>query len=165
MSFDIHPMTERDARAVTGWRYGAPYSDYDMDCAPDELLSRNFYSVKGEGGAIVGYCCYGREAQVPGGHAAGAYGDPEGLDIGLGLRPDLTGYGWGPVVLEEILRFADRHFAPTRYRLTVAAWNLRAIRAYEKAGFRPVQAFNSPTPRDEWEFLLMVRGRRDNLRL
>jgi RimJ/RimL family protein N-acetyltransferase len=160
MTFEIAPMTERDARAVTLWRYDAPYSDYDMDCNPDELLGRNYHAVKERERGLVGYCCYGAEARVPGGHAAGAYEDPEGLDVGLGLRPELTGRGWGPAILEEILVYADGQFAPARYRLSVAAWNERAIRAYEKAEFRPVLAFRGPTPRDAWEFVLMVRQRR-----
>ena len=150
-------MNEGDALAVSRWRYGAPYSDYDMDCDPSELLGRSYHAVADANGEIVAYCCFGRDAQVPGGHAAGAYDDPGLLDLGLGLRPDLTGRGLGLPVLMAVMEYAARQFEAKSFRLSVAAWNDRAIRCYENAGFIRESTFRSPSPRGEWEFMLMTR--------
>ena len=57
------------------------------------------------------------------------------IEVGLGLRPDLTGRGLGPGYLEAGLVFARARWAPARFTLDVYPWNERAIRAYEHAGF------------------------------
>ena len=78
------------------------------------------------------------DGQVPGGdYRANA------LDIGMGLRPDLTGQGRGLMYVKAILDFAHRTFAPTAFRVTVAQFNKRALRVWEKAGFRAIQTFHS----------------------
>jgi ribosomal-protein-alanine N-acetyltransferase len=79
------------------------------------------------------------------------------VDIGLGLRPDLTGRGLGlPFVLAG-LEFARERFAPEGFRLTVAAFNERAILIYERAGFRGIETFTHRTNGGEHPFVLMVR--------
>jgi ribosomal-protein-alanine N-acetyltransferase len=40
-----------------------------------------------------------------------------------------------------VLDFARRTFGPTEFRVVVAAWNKRALRVWQKAGFLPVQTF------------------------
>ncbi len=47
---------------------------------------------------LAGFCCYGQDAQVPGGD----YAAPA-IDVGLGMRPDLVGQGLGDEFLRSIL--------------------------------------------------------------
>lgn len=157
--FAFAPMTEPDARAVVAWRYEGPYVLYNTDPAQfDEtrralLEPRNrYYAVRTAEDGLVGTFCFGPDAQVPGGD----YDDADALDIGLGLRPDLTGRGLGGAFLLAGLAFARERLVPTptRFRLTVAAFNRRAIRVYERAGFRPTHRFVRPS--DGREFLQMV---------
>ncbi len=68
----------------------------------------------------------------------------EGLDVGIGMRPDLTGQGYGAPLLQAVLRFAARRYAPPGFRVTVASWNERALRLARRAGFRGVAEFASP---------------------
>ena len=87
---------------------------------------------------MVAFCCFGEDAQVPGGDYSA-----EALDLGLGVRPDLTGQGQGQVYIQAVLDYARRHYAPRSCRVTIAGFNTRAQRAWTKAGFRPMQRFES----------------------
>jgi ribosomal-protein-alanine N-acetyltransferase len=158
----FRPMNEEEARAVVAWRYEAPYDFYDRANDPEgleELLGpperrRGYYAaLSGEDGELVGFVCFGPGGQVPGFD----YADDGSVDIGLGLRPDLTGRGLGLEFLLSGLEFARRRFSPDGFRLSVATFNERAIRVYERAGFRRVEVFTHSTNGGDHPFLLMTR--------
>lgn len=157
--FTLAPVEEGQARAILTWRYEPPYSFYNADPTDVEgalqvlLDPANAYHAAGdERGELVGFFCFGPDARVPGGD----YGDDDALDIGLALRPDLTGQGLGLAFLLAGLDFARQTFAPPRFRLTVATFNRRAIRVYERAGFRPGRTFRREAGGREYEFLQMT---------
>jgi RimJ/RimL family protein N-acetyltransferase len=137
--FAFEPMGLAAARTVLAWRYDGPYAVYNADPARLEAETRAWaapdsgcFAARDPTGALVGFCSFGADARVPGGD----YTDAGALDVGLGLRPDLTGHGHGLAFVRAILRFGRRRFRPVRFRLTVAAFNQRALRVYERAGFR-----------------------------
>jgi ribosomal-protein-alanine N-acetyltransferase len=161
LRFTLKPITPCDARAISRWRYGGPYSIYDGDpTSVDALLEPrlSYHSVYDESGGLVGYFCFGEDARVAAGRRLGVYEVESAIDIGLGMRPDLTGQGLGEAFLLAGLRFARETYAPQAFRLTVATFNRRAIRVYERAGFEPVETFGAPTRGTEREWLLMRRG-------
>ena len=158
MVYSWRKLNWSDAVAITQWRYEAPYSVYDMICNPAELVNEEYYSCVDGEGDIVGFGCFGFEAQVHGGILIGAYADTSIVDIGLGFRPDLTGKGQGMSFLQSLLEFAEHKFHPKGFRLTVASWNTRAICLYGKGGFSPVRTFASMTLVGETQFILMERG-------
>ena len=49
--------------------------------------------------------------------------------------PTSPGKAWGPSFVEAALAFARDRWSPSTFALDVFAWNERAIRAYEHAGF------------------------------
>lgn len=156
----FRPLTEADARAIAGWRYDGPWAVYDA--GPDdlaEMLAGLAHSVAAVAAAadLVGFLVFGAGAEVAGGRRAGLY-PPIALDVGLGLRPDLVGRGGGTAFVRAGLAWACRHLdpTPTRFRLSVAAWNIRAIRAYEGAGFARGARFGSASRGTATEFLLMT---------
>ena len=112
---------------------------------------RGYYAVR-SGGALVGFFCFGPGGQLP----SFDYAADGSLDIGLGLRPDLTGRGLGLEFVLAGLEFGRRHFAPAGFRLSVAAFNERAIQVYERAGFRRVEVFTRNTNGGEIPFLVMT---------
>jgi len=57
------------------------------------------------------------------------------LDIGLGLRPEMCGKNMGLSFLCKGLDFAREFYKTSNFRLTVAAFNQRAIKVYQRAGF------------------------------
>ena len=144
LSFTFQPMDDACAQAVLAWRYEPPYSFYNADLDEidrywEALLNpaNAYYSMIDEAGELVAYCCYGQDARVSGGD----YRD-DALDLGLGVRPDLTGQGRGQAFVEAVLEFAMWTYAPAEIRVTVAAFNRRALRVWEKAGFEPVHTFS-----------------------
>jgi RimJ/RimL family protein N-acetyltransferase len=143
MSYSFNKMDGISARAILGWRYDAPYDIYNLPS--DEVESvvqhmmdpQNAYSsITDEQGELTAYCCFGREGQVPGGGYS-----RDALDIGMGVRPELTGRGLGHEFVDSVLDFAGTTFAPCAYRVTVAEFNKRAIRVWEKAEFQRVDRF------------------------
>ena len=161
MSFTSKPITPSDARAISRWRYDEPYAIYDGDPnSVDALLQPHFsyHSVYDEHGDLTGYFCFGEDAQVAVGKQLGVYQVEPALDVGLGMRPDLTGRGLGEEFVHAGLGFAREVYSPPAFRLTVAAFNHRAIRVYERAGFETVETFGAPTLGAEREWLLMRCG-------
>jgi len=57
------------------------------------------------------------------------------VGLGIGER-DFWGRGYGTDVMKLILRYAFMEINLRRVTLTVFEYNPRAIRSYEKAGFR-----------------------------
>lgn len=78
-------------------------------------------------------------------------------EIGLGLRPDLTGRGLGESFVRACLRFASAALGAQRYTLAVAALNRRAITVYERAGFREAGRFEHHTNGGVHAFIRMTR--------
>jgi ribosomal-protein-alanine N-acetyltransferase len=144
-------MDDRDARAVAAWRYEPPYDFYDTDADEDdlaELLDAQrrrdvYFAARDETGALVGFFCLTPRQ--------------DGIEIGLGLRPDLTGQGLGLPFLLAGLEFAGERLAARRFALRVAAFNQRAIRVYERAGFRATRRFRQATNGGMHDFVEMVK--------
>jgi RimJ/RimL family protein N-acetyltransferase len=151
----FRPITASDAEEISRWRYPEPYATYNGDPAsvPGLLDPRyNYHAVTGPDGELVGYFCFGADATVPAGRKLGLY-DEGALDVGLGMRPDLTGHGLGLGFMQAGLRFARQTFSPPAFRLTVAAFNGRAVKVYEAAGFEVIRSFGDRG----YEWLLMRR--------
>ena len=103
-----------------------------------------------ESGALVGYCSYGKDARVPGGDY-----NEEALDIGLMIKPELTGQGMGTAFAGEIIRNGVAEDAPSKLRVTIAAFNKRAIRTWGKNGFQQTQTFKRD--KDGMDFVIMTK--------
>jgi [ribosomal protein S18]-alanine N-acetyltransferase len=150
--FTIRPMTAVDAHAVAAWRYPDEYSFYDADADPDDLAElldpaewgqRYFAADDTAHHELAGFL----EVKLTG---------PE-AEIGLGLRPDLTGHGAGESFVRACLRFASAAFGAQSYTLTVAAFNRRAITVYERAGFQETERFEHFTNGGLHAFVRMAR--------
>lgn len=151
----VRPLTATDTAQIARWRYPPPYDIYDSappDASPDALAAiaadylnpaQGYFGVANETGGFLGFGCFGLEAQVPGYD----YTQENALDIGFGMRPDATGQGRGQPFLAAILAHAQRTHKPALLRATVAAFNRRSARTFQRAGFVRVAAFRSRTSR------------------
>ena len=129
MNFQFFMMTQSDAEQIALWHYDGEFSFYDMESDPDdlqELLSpdkrgNHYWSAYSDSG-LTGFVCI----------------ESNGLEaeIGLGLRPDLTGKGLGSYFFASIEQLTQRLFPDvSEISLSVAAFNLRAQKVYQQAGF------------------------------
>ena len=140
----LRPLTEAAAAELLGWRYPGRYETYDFDGGED--LSSHYAAE--EGGALVGYCCFGAEARVD-----GMREESGTVDVGWGLRPDLMGEGRGRAFAEAILALARELYRPERFRVSVLEWNERSQRTAASAGFAP----SGSVKHEEGRFLLFER--------
>jgi RimJ/RimL family protein N-acetyltransferase len=105
------------------------------------LDSAHRYFAGWRGDEFIGYCCFGSDARVPGGNYT--RGEPEVLDVGGGLRPDLVGRGMGEGLVRQVLAFACERFRPQSLRVTALSSNPRARALCRRLGFRgPAILFN-----------------------
>jgi RimJ/RimL family protein N-acetyltransferase len=120
------------ASEVGTWHYEPPYDFYDLASDPhDAAEMRNpahaahYRAVLAKGGDLLdAFWYFNRQRDV--------------VDVGIGLRPELTGRGLGESFLRAQLDYATSQWAPATFRLFVAAWNERAIRLYDRLGFSEV---------------------------
>lgn len=160
MKFVLAPMDAASAQAICEWRYPSPYSVYDGSRRHLQTLldpQNSYHAVFDEREDLAGFFCFGPDAQVPGELVEESDRDPGILDVGLGLRPDLTGRGLGLDFVRAGLAFAREVYSPVAFRMATLTFNHRAIRVYEKVGFRPLRIFSSESEAGQREFLVMVR--------
>jgi RimJ/RimL family protein N-acetyltransferase len=116
----IEPASPEVLAELGRWAYEPPYDFYDGRHEPVRDPERYFAALD-EDGALVGHYYFEKQGDV--------------LVYGLGLRPDLTGKGLGLDFFRAGLEFGRERFRPQRIVLAVAAFNERAIKVYERAGF------------------------------
>jgi [ribosomal protein S18]-alanine N-acetyltransferase len=140
----IVPLTEEHAAEISGWQYEFPYEWYDTSNDPRkvELFAHpaqreGLRAVIGDDDELVGFFNFVRE------------GDE--VRLGLGMRPDLTGRGFAQPFIQAGLDYATLEWRPRKFRLWVASWNERAVRAYRRAGFAEVR------PHERSRFVEMER--------
>jgi len=150
------PTDEASAREFLRWKYEHPYEIYNYspehfeeDLAYHLDPANNMHSMY-RGDELVGYCSYGRDAQVSGGDYS-----EEALDIGMMIKPELTGQGQGSQYANTVIQFGVSKYHPKRLRVTILESNLRAIRVWEKNDFRKTQSFARES--DQLGFIIMTK--------
>ena len=142
--FHVTLLEESHALQILGWKYPPPYDFYnppnDRPAAEyvKELLNPEFqfHAVLDEDREFVGFCSFGSDGQVSGGHYQG-----QALDMGVGMKPELTGQGFGYPFFDAILQHAIKRYEPEWIRVTVANFNGRALNLYRKFGFTLLDQF------------------------
>ena len=135
MSFTT--MTQAAAKAIVTWRYNGPYalyntpSDQRASAMKNLLDPRNAYgTIHHDNLGLMAFYCFGADGQVAGGDY-----ETHAVDIGLGLRPDLTGQGHGRKLIRSVIEKAKAKKPGRPMRVTIASFNTRAIHTWTQAGF------------------------------
>lgn len=156
MNFDFAPITREQAMECVRWRYEAPYDLYnigegDREVEIEGMLDRgNKCFAVLNGGDFIGIRSFGNDGRVAGGDYDDAY-----QDTGGALRPDLTSKGLGEEVLRAGLQFGAGRFGFPAYRVTVAAFNQRALKICQRVGFLERQRFIRKSDNEEFVILTL----------
>jgi len=131
LKLSIDELSENQAREICSWRYPDEYAVYN--CPPwDEIISKGWgladeYKRKKEFKSVslnrvfIGFFrLHFRENK---------------LYLSLGLMPERCGEGYGAKLIEIIKMYARERFPQNDLYLSVRDFNVRAIRAYQKAAF------------------------------
>lgn len=128
----IAHLTQANADQIARkWHYSDQYSFYNMENDPEDfeeiitpkLRGNRYYQVVDDKDELVGYFCLEMLSE-------------EKVEVGLGLRPDLTGQGLGSNFVKEIETFIQNNFNFKIIILSVTSFNKRAIKVYQRAGFK-----------------------------
>ena len=148
----VRSLTDADRAAISAWVYLGDLAIYSPGLGAFDLVEPEHVALASTDGALLGYGTFGPEAQVPGGEYCSAN---QAVDLGLGLRPDLVGSGYGARALRALIRHGDARFSATAFRATVAAQNQRATRLVQRLGFQEAHRFRRAS--DNREFVQYER--------
>ncbi|WP_342505379.1 GNAT family protein [Sporosarcina sp. FSL K6-2383] len=151
MDYQFKTMTQEQAEDIAfNWHYDGEYSIYDMEADQGDLVEFLDSEKRGDSTFIV------MKSHTIIGFFSFTKVEENHIDIGLGMRPDLTGGGEGLAFVNAGLAFVESTFSPDKITLSVATFNKRAIRVYEKAGFTAGTTFMQETNGGRYEFLEMT---------
>ena len=125
-------MKEDYARQIVEWKYENEYDIYNLP-SYDECLEKGYgitkenrkndYMVYIIGGEVVFYS----NAKLM---------DNNKVYLGVGLKPKYCGKGYGNYFLTDSVKNIKSRYPNSILYLEVRSWNKRAIKAYEKIGFK-----------------------------
>jgi len=149
----ICPFETSHAEEVCSWIYEAPYDIYNwpaweqmkkdgIEFGDPVLRAAQYAAVLDSQQKLIGFAQFFPLTGV--------------TRLGLGLRPDLCGNGLGPAFTRLIVSEARRRAPKNEIDLEVLAWNGRAARAYERAGFHITDTYSRKTPAGYAECHCMV---------
>ncbi|MDX8046250.1 GNAT family N-acetyltransferase [Gracilibacillus sp. S3-1-1] len=150
MTYEFKVMTQEQAEDIAyNWHYDGEYSFYDMEADKEDL--EEFVDPENRGDSM--YSVINKNELI--GFVSVTKVDDKTYDIGVGMRPDLTGKGKGFEFFNAGIEFVKNEYKPEKLTLSVATFNQRAIKVYRKLGFKSVHTFIQNTNGSTFEFLKM----------
>lgn len=139
MNIKIDKLNQQNARKIADqWKYDGKYSFYNMTEDPEDyeeiispLLRENKYFQVIRNDELFGFFVLEQMADI--------------VDMGVGIKPELTGNGFGVQFILLILDYIKENYSVSTVRLGVAKFNTRAQKVYEKVGFTKTREYQQPT--------------------
>lgn len=154
MTFNIQKLSQDNAEVIADkWKYPGVCVFYDMTSDPEDyaelltpsLRKNNYFQVMVDN-QLFGFFVIEKAS------------DSENIvDIGLGIKPELTGKGLGQSFLLEILDYIRKNYSAKTVRLGVVSFNNRAKKVYEKVGFKQTRIYDQPTNGSVYQFIEMKK--------
>jgi aminoglycoside 6'-N-acetyltransferase len=146
--YSFRPVTEADLPLISRWLHqphvaawwGDPETEIDQIREHIDSISVEPLIVELDGRPIAYLQSYDPHLEDDHPYADQPFGTL-GVDLSIG-EPELIGIGHGPAILRQFLLLLFEEGAP-RVVIDPDATNARAIRAYEKAGFKSIGRRNS----------------------
>jgi ribosomal protein S18 acetylase RimI-like enzyme len=125
-------MNEEYARQITEWNYEGEYSDYNLP-SYEECKNKKYGMTRED--RWNNYIVYTINNEVV------FYSNMKEMDnnklyIGVGLKPKYCGKGLGNFFLNDSINEMKKIYPERTFFLEVRSWNKRAIKSYEKLGFK-----------------------------
>lgn len=155
-NIQIRLMNQREAIEIADeWKYPQPYDFYDMTADLEDYeeitdpvsRGKHYYSVLKNHNLIGFFGVFPKES-----------GENE-IELGLGLKPDLTGKGLGKNFVTTILQYIKEEHSSVKVWLSVADFNQRAIKLYERVGFKYMGEKVQETNGGKYNFIEMSNFR------
>ena len=151
MMLDYHRTTEEEKYIISDWKYKGKYALYNRaSYEEDKKTGRGFANTKNnffsfvDGEKLVGFTNLVEEERE--------------VFVGIGANPVYCNQGYGQKMLKQTYDLSKLLFPDKPLCLKVRTWNKRAVRCYEKAGFRiDRDPFKETTPIGEGVFYRMVK--------
>lgn len=138
MGYHVRPLTAEHGQQIALWRYPGPWAIYDSAGPLDP--AEGYWAVVDDDDDLIGFACFGTEARVPG--MAEQVGT---LDVGVGIRPELTGQGRGAEFSEAVFAHGRDNAGARLFRAVVQDWNERSIRLLHTLGFEQTDTHEVPS--------------------
>ena len=150
MSYRIKKITQEQAEDIAyNWHYEGDYSFYDMETDQEDLQA--FLNPKIRGDSIFAVT---KNYELVAFFSITTVAERT-MEIGLGMKPSLTGKGLGFDFLKNAIDFVMIYYPCEKITLSVATFNLRAIKLYRKVGFKDTHTYMQATNGGIYEFLKM----------
>lgn len=150
MNIEFRRPTESDAMDIVFWKYEGIYSFYDNDKteAKKQWVSNihkeeNTFVMYNEKNELMGNCNFDYDDE------------DDRFMFGIQMRPNLTGKGMGTEVVAAILNFGREIYKFNEIDLLVAKFNSRAIKVYERLGFKTIDEFLWHVNDEDVDFIAM----------
>lgn len=152
MNLKLCSLTENHVREICNWKYEGEYSVYNLPTydkvvtqkwgiAIEEKREKQFAAVRSQNGDLYGYIRFIENENY--------------VLVGLGLKPSLCGQGLGSALMELIKKESNRRYGNIIIVLEVRSFNQRAIKCYQRAGFKIIDRYSKDTLAGHDEFIKM----------
>lgn len=148
MKLEFRIPTKCDVEDILKWEYEGIYSFYNNSIDKEKVEwiksfidSDNNFSIYSEHDDLVGNCSF--------------YYIEEFFCVGVQMRPDITGKGFGTEFVKSVIDFGKQKYNFSYIDLTVAKFNKRAIKIYERLGFKVVEEFVNTIREVDYDFVAM----------
>lgn len=152
-SITLGAFTEAHAKEVCTWIYSGLYSVYNL--SPWEVVVENHWQLADEDARREIFCTIYQDDTMIG---FGRIQRSENrIDLGIGLKPEYCGKGLGLPVMKILTAKAEALYPDEVISLEVRQFNERAIKCYEKAGFKIIKKYMKETINGYVPFALMIK--------
>ena len=127
----VRQLTIEDGLALASWSSPGAWHIEDALATPEP--DEGYWAVVDAHDTLLGFCCVGAAARVP-----GAPADDRVLDVAIGIRPQFAGRGWSGLFGRAAVAYAGSVALDRTLRTTVPDWNEPGRRAAVASGFRAV---------------------------
>ncbi|MPQ43117.1 GNAT family N-acetyltransferase [Clostridium tarantellae] len=138
MNLKVVNLTENYAEEICKWKYEGEYCVYNYPAWSDilkdnwaitiqEKREQEFLALVDDYNFLCGYIRLISKKDY--------------VIVALGLKPSLCGQGLGKTIMYIIKKICMKIYSNQKILLEVRSFNKRAIKCYEKAGFKIIEVF------------------------